>query len=193
MPSKVIAATGDHRGLREPGTAPLWCEGRAALSPGADMTSCETFYAEPDTDNAGVPKTARIFCRVQESIPHARQTPSAFLHRDPPCGDWQPSQKSAHRARAFYEMRNTADDVAALLKYYTTTLNYVGSLAKGSRVRQSLNDVATTVRPGGRELNVEYHSSRSTSAEVADVVPPRREPTELGRREFSRRTGGHET
>ena len=56
------------------------------------------------------------------------------------------------------------------MTHYTTTLNYVSSLAKGSRVRQSLNDVAATVRPGGRDLNVEYHSSRSTSAEVADVV-----------------------
>jgi hypothetical protein len=73
-------------------------------------------------------------------------------------------------ALAILKDAKTPEDVAALLRHYSTTLNYVGSLAKGSRVRQALEEVASKVRPGARDLNVEYHSSRSSSAEVADVV-----------------------
>jgi hypothetical protein len=72
--------------------------------------------------------------------------------------------------------------VATLLNYYSTTLNYVGSLSRGSRVSEALQQSAAKIRPSqaavSRDLSVEYHSSRSTSAEVANLVhrvenPPR--------------------
>src|SRR5690606_19462241 len=75
-----------------------------------------------------------------------------------------------HIALAIVKDARTPKDVEVLLHYYSTTLNYVGSLAKGSRVRQALEEVASKVRPGVRDLNGEDHSSRSSSAEVANVV-----------------------
>ncbi|EQD34879.1 helicase conserved, partial [mine drainage metagenome] len=72
---------------------------------------------------------------------------------------------------AFLRDARTAEDVHALLRYYTTTLNYVSSLAKGSIVKQELEDATFRIRGQvGRDLNVVYTSSRTPSAEVVDVV-----------------------
>lgn len=167
IPSKVIAATATIEGF-ENQVRHLYGVKDARRFPGRGYDKLRSFYAEPDTDDAGITKTARIFVAFKSpSLTPADA--SAFctelLHME--IGNLL---RNPHIALAVLRDAATEDDVTALLKYYTTTLNYVSSLAKGSRVRQSLNDVASTVRPGGRDLNVEYHSSRSTSAEVADVV-----------------------
>lgn len=167
LPSKVVAATATIEGF-ENQVRHLYGVKDARRFPGRGYDKMRSFYAEADVDDAGAAKTARIFIAFKSpSLTPADasafcteilQTEVGRLYKDP------------HIALAILSDAKSPDEVAAILNYYTTTLNYVSSLAKGSRVRQSLNDVATSVRPGGRDLNVEYHSSRSTSAEVADVV-----------------------
>src|SRR5690606_19533766 len=136
--------------------------------PGRGYDKLRNFYAVPEEDDIGQPKTARIFVAFKSpSMPPADA--SAFcteiLHAE--IGNLR---ANPHLALALLHDAKTEQDVHSLLHYYTTTLNYASSLARGSRVTQGLNDVAAKVRPAGRELNVEYHSSRSTSAEVAAVV-----------------------
>jgi hypothetical protein len=166
MPSKVIAATATIEGF-ENQVRHLYGVKNARRFPGRGYDKFLNFYAEPDTEGTET-KTARIFVAFKSpSMPPADA--SAF------CTEILHSEignilSNPHIALAFLRDAKTSADVSALLKYYTTTLNYVSSLAKGSRVRQALNDVASKIRPGARDLNVEYHSSRSTSAEVTDVV-----------------------
>ncbi|ONO61744.1 hypothetical protein A8D80_14030 [Burkholderia cenocepacia] len=167
LPSKVVAATATIEGF-ENQVRHLYGVKDARRFPGRGYDKLRSFYAEPDRDEAGDPKTARMFVAFKSpSMPPADA--SAFcteiLHAE--IGNLF---SNPHVALALLHDAKTADDVAVLLNYYTTTLNYVGSLAKGSRVSQALNEIASKVRPGARDLNVEYHSSRSTSAEVADVV-----------------------
>jgi hypothetical protein len=167
LPSKVVAATATIEGF-ENQVRHLYGVKDARRFPGRGYDKLRSFYAEPDRDDTGAAKTGRIFVAFKSSsMPPADA--SAFcteiLHRE--IGHLL---KNPHIALAFLHDAKSADDVAALLRYYTTTLNYVGSLPKGSRVTQLLDEVASKVRPGGRDLNIEYRSGRSTSAEVADVV-----------------------
>ena len=167
-PSKVIAATATIEGF-EHQVCHLYGVKHARRFPGRGYDKFRSFYAEPELDAGGVEKTARIFIAFKSpSMPPADA--SAFcteiLH-----GEIGRLHANPHIALAFLKDARVDADVHQLLTFYTTTLNYVGSLAKGSRVKQALADVASKVRPGGpRDLNVEYHSSRSSSAEVADLV-----------------------
>jgi hypothetical protein len=167
-PSKVIAATATIEGF-EHQVSHLYGVKDARRFPGRGYDKMRSFYAEPELDDEQHPKTARIFVAFKSpSMPPADA--SAFcteiLHTE--IGNLF---KNPSLALAFLSDAKTPDDVFELLRFYSTTLNYASSLARGSRVAQALSDVANKVRPGApRELNVEYHSSRSSSAQVADLV-----------------------
>jgi hypothetical protein len=167
LPSKVIAATATIEGF-ENQVRHLYGVKAARRFPGRGYDRMNSFYAVPDQDNEGQPKTARIFVAFK-SLSLSPADASAF------CTEILHTEigrlfANPHFALAILKDAKTAEDVRALLCHYSTTLNYVGSLAKGSRVRQALEEVASKIRPDARDLNVEYHSSRSSSAEVADVV-----------------------
>jgi hypothetical protein len=167
LPSKVIAATATIEGF-ENQVRHLYGVKDARRFPGRGYDRMRSFYAEPDQDEDGTPKTARIFVAFKSpslSPADASAFCTEILH-----AEIGKLFQNPHLALAFLQDAQTPSDVETLLSYYSTTLNYVGSLAKGSRVRQALEEVASKVRPGTRDLNVEYHSSRSSSAEVADVV-----------------------
>ncbi|WP_426336763.1 helicase-related protein [Pseudoduganella sp. R-31] len=167
LPSKVIAATATIEGF-ENQVRHLYGVKAARRFPGRGYDRMRSFYAVPDKDDEGHPKTARIFVAFKSpslSPADASALSTEILHTEIGRLFAKP-----HLALAILKDAKTTEDVEALLRHYSTTLNYVGSLAKGSRVRQALEEVATKVRPGARDLNVEYHSSRSSSAEVADVV-----------------------
>lgn len=167
LPSKVIAATATIEGF-ENQVRHLYGVKAARRFPGRGYDRMRSFYAVPDQDTEGHAKTARIFVAFKSpslSPADASAFCTEILHAEIGRLFTQP-----HLALAILKDARTADDVQALLRHYSTTLNYVGSLAKGSRVRQALDEVASKVRPGARDLNVEYHSSRSSSAEVAAVV-----------------------
>jgi hypothetical protein len=181
LPSKVIAATATIEGF-ENQVRHLYGVKDARRFPGRGYDRMRSFYAEPDRDEMSQPKTARIFVAFKSpslSPADASAFCTEILHTE--IGGLF---KDPHLALAFLHDAKTADDVAALLRHYTTTLNYVGSLAKGSRVRQALEEVASKVRPGARDLNIEYHSSRSSSAEVADVVHRVESPPEWDNESF---------
>jgi len=167
LPSKVIAATATIEGF-ENQVRHLYGVKAARRFPGRGYDRMRSFYAVPDKDAEGEPKTARIFVAFKSpslSPADASALSTEILHTEIGRLFANP-----HLALAVLKDAKTTEDVDSLLRHYSTTLNYVGSLAKGSRVRQALEEVASTVRPGARDLNVEYHSSRSSSAEVADVV-----------------------
>lgn len=167
LPSKVIAATATIEGF-ENQVRHLYGVKAARRFPGRGYDRMRSFYAVPDQDTEGQPKTARIFVAFKSpalSPADASAFCTEVLHVEIGRLFANP-----HLALAILKDAKTAEDVKALLYHYSTTLNYVGSLAKGSRVRQALEEVASKVRPGARDLNVEYHSSRSSSADVADVV-----------------------
>lgn len=181
QPSKVIAATATIEGF-ENQVRHLYGVKDARRFPGRGYDRMRSFYAEPDRDERNHPKTARIFIAFRSpslSPADASAFCTEIIH-----GEIGNLFKNPHQALAFLHDAKTPDDVAALLRHYSTTLNYVGSLAKGSRVRQALEEVAAKVRPGARDLNVEYHSSRSSSAEVADVVHRVESPPEWSDESF---------
>lgn len=166
-PSKVIAATATIEGF-EHQVRHLYGVKNARRFPGRGYDKLRSFYAEPEADSESGSKTARLFVAFKSTM--RADDASAY------CTEILHSEigrlfQDPHLALAFLRDAQIPADVVALLKYYTTTLNYVSSLSKGSRVKQALVDVAGKVRPGApRDLNVEYHSSRSSSAEVADLV-----------------------
>lgn len=167
LPSKVIAATATIEGF-ENQVRHLYGVKDARRFPGRGYDRMKSFYAVPDEDSEGQPKTARIFVAFKSpslSPADASAFCTEILH-----AEIGRLFANPHLALAIVKDAKTAKDVESLLRHYSTTLNYVGSLAKGSRVRQALDEVASKVRPGARDLNVEYHSSRSSSAEVAEVV-----------------------
>lgn len=167
LPSKVIAATATIEGF-ENQVRHLYGVKAARRFPGRGYDRMRSFYAVPDQDEEGQPKAARIFVAFKSpslSPADASAFCTEVLHTE--IGNLF---ANPHLALAILRDAKTTDAVEALLRHYSTTLNYVGSLAKGSRVRQALEEVASKVRPGARDLNVEYHSSRSSSSEVANVV-----------------------
>ena len=152
-----------HGGVRH-----LYGVKNARRFPGRGYDRMRSFYAEPDPDEHGNLKTGRIFVAFRSpslSPADASAFCTEILHSE--IGNLF---KNPHQALAFLYDAKTAGDFEVLLRHYSTTLNYVGSLAKGSRVFQALEEVASKVHPSARDLNVEYHSSRSSSAEVAGVV-----------------------
>lgn len=167
-PSKVIAATATIEGF-EHQVCHLYGVKHARRFPGRGYDKARSFYAEPEQDGAGEDKTARIFVAFKSpSMPPADASAycTEILH-----GEIARLYASPHLALAFLKDAKNDAHVHELLTYYTTTLNYVGSLQKGSRVKQALDDVASKLRQSAaRDLKVEFHSSRSSSAEVADLV-----------------------
>lgn len=167
-PSKVIAATATIEGF-EHQVCHLYGVKHARRFPGRGFDKSRSFYAEPELDEAGADKTARIFVAFKSpSMPPADASAycTEVLH-----SEIGRLYANPHIALAFLKDAKVDADVHDLLTFYTTTLNYVGSLPKGSRVKQALDDVASKLRQSAaRELKVEFHSSRSSSAEVADLV-----------------------
>lgn len=176
-PSKVVAATATIEGF-EHQVRHLYGVRNARRFPGRGYDRLATFYAEPETDSGGHLHTARVFAafRCLGNSADASAFCAEVLHAEIDSLIVEPG-----RALAFLHDCRTEADVHALMRYYTTSLNYVGSLQRGSRVSQALEQIADRAVPGaGRELNVEYHSSRSTGAEVAQLVhrvesPPERQ------------------
>jgi len=170
-PSKVVAATATIEGF-ERQVQHLYGVKAARRFPGRGYDRMLSFYAEPDYAEDKTPKTARIFVAFK-SASMSQADASAFctqiLHEEI-------SRLFDNPASALALLKDAqADaDVATLLNYYSTTLNYVGSLARGSRVNEALQQSAAKIRLGlaavSRDLSVDYHSSRSTSAEVANLV-----------------------
>lgn len=167
-PSKVIAATATIEGF-ERQVQHLYGTKGARRFPGRGYDKYSNFYAGPDLDESRSEKTARLFVAFKSASLNPADASAKVTEILQ--GEVTHLMENPHFALAILKDARSPEDVHALLQYYTTTLNYVGSLARGSRVRQALEDSTRRVRgTGGRDLNVEYTSSRTTSAEVVSVV-----------------------
>ena len=167
-PCKVIAATATIEGF-ERQVQHLYGVKFARRFPARGYDKFKSFYAEPDIDEQGAVKKARLFVAFKS----ASMTPADASARVTEILQTEAANlaHNQHLALAFLQDAKTADDVGVLLTYYNTSLNYVGSLARGSRVHQALEDAGDKLRPAGtRDFNVEYTSGRATGAEVAEVV-----------------------
>lgn len=181
LPSKIIAATATIEGF-ENQVRHLYGVRHARRFPGRGYDKLRSFYAEPERDKAGAAKTARIFVAFRS--PSLSPADASALCTEIFHEEIGRLFANPHLALAFLKDGRTAEDLKALLRHYTTTLNYVASLPKGSRVRQVLEGVSSKIRPGARDLNVEFHSSRSSSAQVAEVVHRVENPPDWRDEEF---------
>ncbi len=182
LPSKVIAATATIEGF-EHQVRHIYGVKHARRFPGRGYDRLTSFYAEPATDTEGKPKIARIFVAFRSASLH--QADAAAFCTEILQTEIDRLVHNPHLALAFLKDATTPDDVFLLLLHYTTSLNYVGSLPRGTRVMQELEKVAEKTRPEtGREMTVEYHSSRSTGAEVAALVHRIEQPPEWATPEF---------
>ncbi len=183
-PSKIIAATATiagyvHQARQIYGVR----EVRRFPNRGYDLS--QSFYAMIDNDPHSAdytPKVARVFVGFRP--PFLRPADAAArcaeilhetintLQQDPVAG-----------AQAIGLLDGcTADEVKALLAYYSRTLTYVGKRDSGVRIRQRLeldsSHPDSLLRPSGtRDLNVEYLSSHSTLKEIAAAVKRAEAPT----------------
>ena len=182
LPSKVIAATATIEGF-EHQVRHIYGVKRARRFPGRGYDRLTSFYAEPATDTKGKPKIARIFVAFRSASLH--QADAAAFCTEILQTEIDRLVHNPHLALAFLKDATTPDDVFLLLLHYTTSLNYVGSLPRGTRVMQELEKVAEKTRPEtAREMTVEYHSSRSTGAEVAALVHRIEQPPKWAAPEF---------
>ena len=168
LPSKVIAATATIEGF-EHQVRHIYGVKYARRFPGRGYDRLTSFYAEPAIDTKGQSKTARIFVAFRSASLH--QADAAAFCTEILQTEIDRLVHNPHLALAFLKDAQTPDDVHRLLVFYTTSLNYVGTLMGGTRVTQELEKVAEKARQEThREMTVEYHSSRSTGAAVADLV-----------------------
>lgn len=166
-PSKVVAATATIEGFEHQMHHVYGVKG-ARRFPGRGYDRMDTFYAQPDKTSDGAEKAARVFVAFR---------PTQMHHSDAAAYCTELLQSEIHRlitnphlGLAILSDAKSESDVLSVMHFYTTSLNYVGSLASGSRVKDALEGVAESSRPGSRALKVEYRNSRSSGAEVAELV-----------------------
>lgn len=182
LPSKVIAATATIEGF-EHQVRHIYGVKHARRFPGRGYDRLTSFYAEPATDMERKPKIARIFVAFRSASLH--QADAAAFCTEILQTEIDRLVHNPHLALAILKDATTPDDVFLLLLHYTTSLNYVGSLPRGTRVMQELEKVAEKTRPEtGREMTIEYHSSRSSGAEVAALVHRIEQPPKWAAPEF---------
>jgi len=175
-PSKVVAATATIEGF-EHQVRHLYGVKAARRFPGRGYDRLTSFYAQPDQESDGQLKTARIFVAFRSASMHAAD--ASALCTEILQAEVNHLMLNPSVALAFLQDASTDADVHSLLYYYTTSLNYVGSLMRGSRVSQALEEAAGRTRTNApRDMTVEYHNSRSTGAEVADLVHRVENPTD---------------
>lgn len=175
-PSKVVAATATIEGF-EHQMRHLYGVKAARRFPGRGYDKMGSFYAQPDKDSDDQLRTARIFVAFRSASMHAAD--ASALCTEILQAEVNNLMLSPSVALGFLQDASTDDDVRLLLQYYTTSLNYVGSLMRGSRVTQALEEAAGRTRTNAsRDMTVEYHNSRSSGAEVADLVHRVENPTD---------------
>ncbi|QIN85435.1 hypothetical protein GBA63_22300 (plasmid) [Rubrobacter tropicus] len=183
LPPKTIAATATIEGF-EHQVRHVYGVPHARRFPGRGYNRLGTFYAAPDRETLltserkakapaeafeGGPKTARLYVAFRPPHLHAADAASLcarLLHEE-----IVRLYEDPYGTAAWLPTARTEEEVRALLRYYSTTLTYVGSKARGLRVRQGLDREAGRIRPGGaRDLSTEFLSGDSSLADIAGTV-----------------------
>lgn len=165
FPPKVVAATATIEGF-EHQVQHLFGVRRARRFPARGYQRYRSFYMEPEWDGDEM-RLHRIFVGFRPAGGHPSDLAAwcagalldtvAEIVRDP--------------YRGLAVLRGLGDEVALrqLLELYSIALVYVGNLAGGTRAKDYLiRHEFSAFKP--RELHVEYLSSRSTPAEITDVI-----------------------
>src|SRR5262249_12123090 len=123
--------------------------GRARRFPTRGYDGLETFYtmADRDYDDPTHPqKTARPYVAFRPPPLPAADAASLcarLIHQE-----LIRLYDNPYEAAAWLPNARTAEEVRSLLHFYGTTLTYVGSKARGVRIRQTLDREAGRLRPG---------------------------------------------
>jgi hypothetical protein len=170
-PPKTVAATATIEGF-EHQIRQIYGVRYARRFPTRGFDLLETFYTTADRDQSSLEhsiKTSRLYVAFRPPHLHAADAASLcvrFLHEEVIRLYDHP-----YDAAAFLPTARTEDEVRRLLYYYSTTLTYVGSKARGVRIRQSLDRAAGQLRPSNsRDLATEFLSGDSSLATIADTV-----------------------
>src|SRR5262249_15197241 len=162
-PPKTIAATAtiegyDHQIRHVYGVA------HARRFPTRGFDVLETFYTSADRDRSQADepvKTARTYVAFRP--PHLHVTDAASLCVTLIHQEIIRLLENPYDAAAWLPTARTEEEVRDLLYYYSTTLTYVGSKARGVRIRQALDRASARLRPGNaRELATEFLSGDSS-------------------------------
>jgi len=167
LPAKVVAATATIEGF-EHQVRHLYGVKEARRFPGRGYKRYENFYVTLERDQeTGVEKVQRVFVAFRPPSGNASDAAARcaqILHKA--IADMV---QNPYKVLAAIPGIPSVKELQNLLYYYSATLTYVGNLQAGTRVRDYLRDAGSGVYDG-RDLNVEYLNSRSTSGEVADVI-----------------------
>ncbi len=170
-PPKTVAATATIEGFGHQ-IRHIYGLGRARRFPTRGYEVLETFYtaADRDADDPANPvKTARLYVAFRPPHLHAADAASLcalLLHQE-----LIRLYERPHEATAWLPNCRAEEEVRQLLYYYGTTLTYVGSKARGVRIRQTLEREAGRLRPGNvRDLATEFLSGDSSLATIAATV-----------------------
>ena len=171
LPPKTIAATATIEGF-EHQIRQIYGVRHARRFPTRGYDLLETFYTTADRNQDaidGAIKTARLYVAFRP--PHLHAAAAAAL-----CVRLLHAQliwlyDHPYEAALWLPSARTEEEVRALLYFYSTTLTYVGSKARGIRIRQSLDRESNRLRPGNaRDLSTEFLSGDSNLATIADAV-----------------------
>lgn len=171
LPPKTVAATATIEGF-EHQIRQIYGVPHARRFPTRGYDLLETFYttADRDQDDLNRPiKTARLYVAFRPPHLHAADAASLcvrLLHEE-----LIRLYDNPYEAAAWLPTARTEEEVRALLHFYSTTLTYVGTKARGIRIRQSLERESSRLRPGNaRDLSTEFLSGDSSLATIADAV-----------------------
>jgi len=164
QPPKVIAATATIEGF-EHQMRHLYGVRRARRFPARGYERYRNFYMEPETAGDGV-KRHRIFLGFRPTGGHPTDAASG-------CAEIlleAVAEMIENPYQGLAVLQGLRDEKAlySLLELYNMALIYVGTLPGGTRARENLAH-GYRIR-FGREINVEYLSSRSTPAEITRVI-----------------------
>jgi hypothetical protein len=171
LPPKTVAATATIEGF-EHQIRQIYGVRHARRFPTRGYDLLETFYTTADRDPDAIDrsiKTARLYVAFRPPHLHAADAASLcvrLLHEE-----LIRLYDHPYEAAAWLPSARTEGEVRALLHFYSTTLTYVGSKARGIRIMQSLDRESNHLRPGNaRDLSTEFLSGDSSLATIADAI-----------------------
>lgn len=170
QPPKIVAATATIEGF-EHQVRHVYGVRDARRFPGRGYERYESFYSSLDRDpqDPSEGKVARVYLAFRPPQLHAAD--GAALCTRILLEEVKRLYENPYDLAAMLPDARTEEQVRQLLLYYTSTLTYVGSMNWGTRIQQDLHRHGGTIRPADiRDLATEFHSSRSTMAELSDVI-----------------------
>jgi hypothetical protein len=170
-PPKTIAATATIEGF-EHQIRHIYGVPYARRFPTRGYNLYETFYTTADRDYTGSDqpiKNARVYVAFRP--PHLHAADAAALCVRILQEELIRLYENPSEATTWLPNAKAEEEVRELLYYYSTLLTYVGSKARGIRIRQTLDREASVLRPGNsRDLNTEFLSGDSTLATIAETI-----------------------